>query len=398
MDRSIAKIVFFTTCAVFFFFGIYNAGVGSVLFELSDRTGSTLSAVGIIFTAIYAGSLSTQFSSGWLTTRFGRMKVMTVSVFLMSLGILGLVASTSLAMLIIACFLLGLGQGGVDIISNNLVTQAYPEKSVEVLNILHLAFGVGATVGPMLISIAIRNSGGGLLIEGMVALLLFLSGIVYLLIQKNSSIKIISDTSYSTQRETSRNETPFYRDVFVWLLGFMLLLIGGTQFSAGSWAVVFMTKTLVMRTDQASLVASLYWLFISLGRIVAVFLARYVSQKDMLCIHWGGSFVGAVLYALFVGQRVPSIISLLMISLFFGGLYPLLLAFIPKYFGNNIDKASSIIVTLGTVGGLILPWATGSILNGISPTMFTWSLVICIFFVGVLSFSFLRKMRSYVTR
>lgn len=395
MNRALAKLVFFTTCTVFVFFGIYSAGMGSVLFELSDRTGSTLSAVGVIFTAIYAGSLLTQFASGWLTTLFGRVRVMTVSVFLMSVGLFGIVTSTSLALLIAACFVLGLGQGGVDIISNNLVTEAYPEKSVQVLNILHLAYGVGATVGPMLISVAIRNSERGLLIEGLVALLLFLSGFVYVVIQKKSKANVATDTPISEQSLTSKNEIPFYRDAFVWLLGFMLLLIVGTQFSAGSWAVVFMTKTLDMRTDQASLVASLYWMFISLGRIVAVFLARRVAQRDMLFIHLGGSFIGAILYTLFIGQRGASIVSLLMISLFFGGLCPLILAFIPKYFENNIDKASSIIVTLGTVGGLIMPWATGSILSEISPTMFTWSLVVCIFLVGVLSVFFMRKMRTY---
>lgn len=165
MNRALAKLVFFTTCTVFVFFGIYSAGMGSVLFELSDRTGSTLSAVGVIFTAIYTGSLLTQFASGWLTTRFGRVRVMTVSVFLMSLGLFGIVTSTSLALLIAACFVLGLGQGGVDIISNSLVTEAYPEKSVQVLNILHIVFGVGATISPILINIAIRDSEGGLLIR-----------------------------------------------------------------------------------------------------------------------------------------------------------------------------------------------------------------------------------------
>jgi len=313
----------------------------------------------------------------------------------MSVGLFGIVTSTSLALLIAACFVLGLGQGGVDIISNNLVTEAYPEKSVQVLNILHLAYGVGATVGPMLISVAIRNSERGLLVEGLVALSLFLSGFVYVVIQKKSKANVATDTPISEQSLTSKNEIPFYRDAFVWLLGFMLLLIVGTQFSAGSWAVVFMTKTLEMRTDQASLVASLYWMFISLGRIIAVFLARRVAQRDMLFIHLGGSFIGAILYTLFIGQRGASIVSLLMISLFFGGLYPLILAFIPKYFGNNIDKASSIIVTMGTVGGLIMPWGTGSILSEISPKMFTWSLVVCIFLVGVLSVFFMRKMRTF---
>ena len=58
----------------------------------------------------------------------------------------------------------------------------------------------------------------------------------------------------------------------------------------------------------------------------------------------------------------------------------------------------AVALALPASNGILLPWATGSILSEISPKMFTWFLVVCIFLVGVLSVIFLRKMRAYVSK
>lgn len=392
MNRHLARLIFISTCAVFLFFGVYNAGVGPILPELSNRTGASLYAVGAIITAIYSGSLITQFSSGTVIRRFGRLPAMTLSIFLMSAGIIGLGTAPSLTTLIIACFFLGLGQGGVDIISNTLVTLAYPDKSIQVLNILHLAYGAGAALGPLLISLSLTYLGAGMVVQWVVAFFFLLSGLCFLYITKQSLN--VNEAAEETESAASHTEklTQAYSKRIVWLLGIMMLLVVGIQFSAGTWATVFLTSTLGIRADQAALITSLYWLLISVGRIFAVMFTKYTTPKTMLFVHLIGALLWAILYALTVGIQTVSVFSFLLISLFFGGMYPLLLAFIPKYFGCDIDKVSSIVVSLGTVGGLILPWVNGLILNGLSPALYTWSLVFSILTVILLSLVFVKKV------
>ncbi len=106
MNGSRNRVVFVITCISFLSFGIYSAGLGPVILELADRIGSTPAAIGIIFTAIYTGSLLTQITSGWLTTKFGRMTIMTISILLIALGLFGLVNVKSLGLLVSFCFVI----------------------------------------------------------------------------------------------------------------------------------------------------------------------------------------------------------------------------------------------------------------------------------------------------
>lgn len=388
MNRSRARVVFVLTCLSFLSFGIYSAGLGPVIQELADRIGSTPAAIGIIFTAIYAGSLLTQITSGFLTTKFGRITIMTISIFLITLGLLGLVNVKSLGLLVSFCFVIGLGHGGLDMISNLLVSQAYPEKSVAFLNILHLVYGAGSTLGPILVSLFIKYFNYGLLVEWVAGIMFLVLGLAFLFIPREE--KGISSETVKVELVEDKQRKVF-SNVLVWLLGAMLFIVVGTQFSVGSWASIFLTNTAGLNPEKASMSASLYWMFISIGRVLAIFLSKKLTQMKMLFVSVAGSLIGSVLFVISTGAYLPSLISLILIGLSFGGLYPLLLSFMPKFFGKNLDKAGSIIITLGTVGGMIMPSLAGKILNLISPAAFTWIILLFISSLAVLSLILNRK-------
>ncbi|QRN83444.1 MFS transporter [Chloroflexota bacterium] len=388
MNRSRNRVIFVITCISFFSFGIYSAGLGPVILELADRIGSTPAAIGIIFTAIYTGSLLTQITSGWLTTKFGRMTIMTISILLIALGLFGLVNVKSLGLLVSFCFVIGLGQGGLDMVSNLIVSQAYPEKSVAFLNILHLVYGVGSTLGPILVSLFIKYFNRGLLVEWVAGVMFFALGLVFLFIHREE--KVVSSETVKVELVEDK-QTPVFTNVLVWLLGAMLFIVVGTQFSVGSWASIFLTNTTGLSPEKASMSASLYWMFISIGRVLAIFLSNKLTQMKMLFVNIAGSIVGSILFLITTGAYLPSLISLIFIGLSFGGFYPLLLSFMPKFFGKNVDKAGSIIITSGTVGGMILPSLAGNILNSISPAAFAWAILFFISSLAVLSLILNRK-------
>lgn len=393
MKNQLAKLTFFTTCLVFFLFGIYNAGIGPVLRELSERTGSSLAAIGVIFTAINSGSLLTQFTSGFLTARYGRIRIMIFSVLFMSLGIFGLASAKSLPLLIVACFLLGLGQGGVDIISNILVVQAYPKRKFQVLNILHILYGIGATIGPLLISFTLRNIGQGLIVQRIVAFIMASTLIGYFNIQKETFRENQSDVEIETDRNRLTN-SPLLKNSVVWLLGLILLLVVGTQFSAGSWANVFLTETYNTAPDKAAIITSLYWLLITVARIIAIPLSRYISHVKIMFILLTGSIASAVFFLITIGQENYSIAALLSISLFFGSMYPLMLGFIPEFFVLDFDRASSLIVPLGTVGGLVVPWLAGLILIEFGARPYVLLILVSISLILILAKSLSKRFQQ----
>jgi fucose permease len=313
---------------------------------------------------------------------------MTISIFLITLGLLGLVNVKSLGLLVSFCFVIGLGHGGLDMISNLIVSQAYPEKSVAFLNILHLVYGAGSTLGPILVSLFIKYFNYGLLVEWVAGIMFLVLGVAFLFIPREEK-GISSETVKVALVEGKQRKV--FANVLVWLLGAMLFIVVGTQFSVGSWASIFLTNTTGLNPEKASMSASLYWMFISIGRVLAIFLSKKLTQMKMLFVSIAGSLVGSILFVISTGAYLPSLISLIVIGLSFGGLYPLLLSFMPKLFGKNVDKAGSIIITSGTVGGMIMPSLAGKILNSISPAAFTWIILLFISSLAVLSLLLNRK-------
>jgi len=385
---SSSQLILTAACITFFNLGIYTAGVGPVLVELAEQTGSTLAAVGIIFSAIYGGSLSAQIVAAWFTAKFGRIAVMNTSIFMMAIGIFGFINSRSLFGVVLFCLFAGLGQGGVDIVSNLIVTDAYPKHNLAVLNLLHISYGIGSSAGPALIGLSINRFNRGIIVEWGAAVLFIFLGVLFLFIRTKPSEVTVNEFPSTLDTQLQK---PLQSESALWILSLMILLVVGVQLGLGSWTTVYMTNTVGVTLEVASLITSAYWLFIVMGRIVAIILSKKINQTTLLLYNLCGSLLGAVTYSLSSHYRVPSIISLLFMAFSFGSTYPLMISIVTTRFKANADKACSIIVAAGTVGGLVIPWLIGNVLENVSPVAYTLFFVFCIAFLIILRRVFQRQ-------
>ena len=64
MFHTKPRYLMIIACCIFLIFGMFNAAIGPVLIELAEQTGSTLAAVGAIFTFLFLGSLVAQLVAG----------------------------------------------------------------------------------------------------------------------------------------------------------------------------------------------------------------------------------------------------------------------------------------------------------------------------------------------
>ena len=163
------KVILALNYLIFLFFGMFMGGIGTVFNELALRTSSALTAVGGIITFLFLGSLLAQIIAGPLTDRYGHRNLLVVSLVILGLGVILFTNARSLPMMLALVFVTGMGQGGVDIGANLVVSDAVGEKNTGALNLLHFFFGVGAFIGPALIGFAIASTGSGLLIHWIAA-------------------------------------------------------------------------------------------------------------------------------------------------------------------------------------------------------------------------------------
>ena len=379
MESTHNRNALIVCCLSFFTFGMTLAAIGPTLSELSEVTGSPLAAMGAIFTTTFAGSLLSTLVLGPLSDRIGQQRVLWISLLIMGLGILGYSNVHSLWIMLAIGFVAGLGQGGIDLASNVIVSNLFRENSTSRLNLLHFFFGFGALIGPALVSLAIRSFGIARIVLWITgSVMVILAGAVYLL-------KINLNRQEVNIEKTKTSWKSVYRSPLIWLIGLLLLLHVGVENGMGGWVTTYLQQTTLIGIAMASLATSIYWGAMTIGRLSGIFLGRKQSNIQVLVISLVGSLIGGILFILTVGKMVPSLIAIAVIGLTMGAVYPTVMSVVSQAFPREQGTAVSLTASMGNIGGMLIPLLHGYILEQISPTASTWYIAgIFLILVGLL--------------
>lgn len=345
-------------CVIFFALGLVTAALGPVLPELATNTKSSLSQVGAIFFVLFLGALLSQIVAGPLMDRLGQRLLLLTGPALLAAGILGVSLSRSFPLFLACALISGLGHGALDVGGNVMVAEAYAARRVSALNLLNVFFGVGAVAGPAISSLTL-----GLWATAVptlwlgVALLLLVIPFVY------SSAPVRA--SAPLQQQTDRRV--IYRVPILWAFGMLILLYVGTETGIGGWTTTYIDRTTTLGIDRAALVTSGFWLMLTAGRMLAVPLGGQFAPGRVLGFSLVGSLVGGTLLMLSTGNALLSIAAVLTLGFFFGPIFPTVLAITTARFPGGAGSAASVVVVLGSVGGMLLPSMQGILLEKNGP-------------------------------
>ena len=117
--------------------------------------GVPISWAGIISATISGGTIISSWFSNRIISRLGTGVTTVVSVAMTAVALLGFSLSGSFWFLLLFAIPLGLGAGSVDAALNNFVALHYQAKH---MNWLHCFWGIGASAGPVIMSISLTSS------------------------------------------------------------------------------------------------------------------------------------------------------------------------------------------------------------------------------------------------
>lgn len=138
--------------------GLPDSVLGSVWPVIRVDLSAPVSLVGYVAMTVSAGTVISSLMSNRLVARFGTAKVTVVSVAMTAFALLGYSLVGHAAFLFLLAIPLGLGAGSVDAALNNFIALHYESKH---MNWLHCFWGVGATAGPLIVSLFLANPGVG---------------------------------------------------------------------------------------------------------------------------------------------------------------------------------------------------------------------------------------------
>lgn len=356
--------------------GLPDSLLGSVWPIMSSELSAPLSAMGIISIIISLGTVISSLLSDRLTRRLGTGLVTAISVFATAVGLLGFSIGNSFWILCLFAIPYGLGAGAVDAALNNYVALHYSSRH---MSWLHCFWGVGASVGPYIMSLAIAlgkgwRGGYGIISVMQIALslLLFFTLPIWRARGKgNEKIEVEASESLPV----GIKEVLKIKGVKSILVAFFCYC--AIESTAGLWASSYLVDFKGVDKNTATAFASFFYLGITLGRFISGFVADRFGDRRMIRIGTGVLIAGAVLIAIPVSLPIFSLIGLVILGFGAAPIYPSVIHSTPENFGRQNSQALvGLQMASAYVGTLIAPPIFGLIAEHISISLYPFFILV----------------------
>jgi len=308
--------------ASFIGLGMVDSALGATLLGLAENTRTDLSEISFLFVARSTGYLLGAFLGGRLYDRLPGHLVMGGVIFAMVLMLVLTPLIPLLWLLTIILLVLGMAQSTLDVGGNTLLVWVHRARVGPYMNGLHLFWGLGATLSPVIIAQAILISGDITWAYWFLALLI-LPMAIWVLILPSPTAQTASEDSPAGQAN----------HLLVVLIVIFFFLFVGAEISFGGW--IFSYAVVTGLADPTSsdfwtseyFLNSAYWGALTVGRLVAIpltirFRPRTILAADLIgCVLsvaiilvWPNSlaalWIGSIGMGFWIASIFPTMISL----------------------------------------------------------------------------------------
>lgn len=331
----VTVLLLFIIYAIFIGLGLPDSVLGAAWPKIYAELNLPIGYASFITTVISAGTALASFFSAKAINRFGTGVVTAFSTVMTAAALLGFSFGQSIWWLILLGIPLGLGAGAIDAALNNYVAVRYSAKS---MNFLHCFYGVGVSVSPYILSFFLDGEGGwrtGFRVVFLIQAVIAVISILALPLWKKAKAKETKEEDF-TPRTLSLKEMLKMPAVRVaWIVFFTTCAL---EFTCGIWGCTYLVEAENMLESSAAKYITLYYVGITVGRLVSGLIAGKLSPEKIVFIGYG--IVGVAIVALFL--PIPATIkgvTLLMIGLGNGPTFPNLTHLTPKYFKKELSQS-----------------------------------------------------------
>lgn len=324
--------------------------------------GLPLDALGLLLTFTTAGYLTSSFLSGRILQILPIGTVLALSTAAAATALLGYALTPVWPIMVGLGFLAGLGGGAIDA---GLNAYGATHFSAKVLNWLHAFFGLGTTVGPLIVT-AVLNAGfvwrWSYAIVGSAQVLLALT--FFLTRKRWLRVAEIAAEDKPPVKPARTRDT--LRRPIVWLGMLVFFVYTGVEFVAGAWSYSLLTLSRGVPEATAGLAVSLFWGSLMVGRIIFGFIADRVPLAQTLRVCMVATIAGSLLFWL-EPTHTLSLLGLMLIGFSLAPIFASLISLTPARVGlAHADSAIGFQIAAAGLGGAVTVALSGIIASAVN--------------------------------
>ena len=382
VNRTQASTVLITLVA-FVALGLPDGMLGVAWPSMRSTFGQPLAALGVVLLGLTCGYLAGSAASGFVEARLGTAAVLAAGFTASACAMLTFATAPDWPLFVAGALVLGLGAGSIDAGANAYIAL---EHGVRPLNLLHACYGLGAALGPAVMT--------ALLTVGAVWRLTYV-GMVGAELSLLAAVVFTWRSWTRSRRSSALNRRPGVATPLA-LVGVslaMFFIYTAVEVGAGQWSYTFLTRARAAPIQAAGLAVSGYWAGLTLGRLVAAAASGRLGPLRLL--HASVAITVAALTFYWWGHWLPvELLALAAAGFGLGPIFPALVALTPARVGQA--AASRVVgfqISAASAGGSMGPAGIGVALQGGGPALLTPCLV-----AGAAVFTALHLATSLVVR
>jgi len=341
--------------------GLSSGLLGVAWPSIRQTFGVPLDAVGALLLTTTAGYLVASFTSGAGIALVGVGVFLLTGTLIAGVGPLGYVAAPAWWIMVVIGFVAGLGSGMVDA---GLNTYMATNHGPTLMNWLHAAFGLGATLGPLVMNSIIEHGHSWRWGYAIVTGLNLALALAFIITLRHWQLREIKQPGTAPAGKANSLDT--LKLPMVWLGVALFVLFTGIEGSAGQWAYSLFTQSRAIAPAVAGKWVSIYWGIFTVGRIMFGLVAARVGLIPLLRACMGGMIVGAALLWSNLSETASGL-GLALIGLCVAPMYPSSTSLTPQRVGEkHAANAIGFQVAAGGLGFALLPGLAGVLARAIS--------------------------------
>ena len=336
--------------------GLLNVGWPSI----RDEFGVGNDTLGVLLGVAILGYMIASSSSGRVIARLGMGRALVVSGIVRVAGLLGYALAPVWGLMVGFGALNGAGGGVIDAGLNTYVAANY---SARYMNWLHASFGVGATLGPLVMTGALNATGSwrwGYAAVG-VAQVVVIGTIALTRRQWREAPKTAQAEPAALARARDTLRLPV-----AWLGVALFFMAAGLEVLTAQWTYTLFTEGRGVATDTAGFWTSIYWGSFTVGRILAGFIVARIGSIRLLRIAMTSAVIGAIMIWLNLSNAL-SFAGLALMGFAIAPMFPLMISLTPGRIGlAHAPNAIGFQVSAAGLGIAILPGLAGVLVERMS--------------------------------
>ncbi|MCB9134063.1 MAG: MFS transporter [Anaerolineales bacterium] len=345
----------------------FGVGItGPALPSLAEQTHSTLGSIGSIFLLGSLGVTLGTILGGRLLDRipYGHL-VLGLSQLLSVLMLILIPLIGNLPLLLVIVFINGLPGGIINTGANTLLMWTHGEKAGPYINGLHFAFGLGAFMAPTIYAQVLKL--GGTYQQAYWALAgLTLPISLFLVFLPGSPDHPHKQDDHTQRRDNLVKFLPIILTALLFLFFYV-----GSEITFGNWIYTYALTLNLADATRAALLTSTFWLAFTIGRAISIPVAARFKPAQILTVAFLGG-LASLIFAILTPKSLNALwVATAATGFFMAPIWPTGY----NLAGQSIKLTATIsgIILLGdSIGGIVLPWATGQAIERFGAPIMPW--------------------------